>query len=86
MTYLWYIIFVVSLCDIASGSMTQPAYALLQTKARATTKTKSTNILPDFDISGEYSQQMNNTHQYGLPKCHQCRQIGIIGVGVFLLK
>jgi len=86
MTYLWYIIFAIGLCGIASALMTQPEYALLLAKARATTKAKNTNVLPNFDISGEYSQQMNNTNQYGLPKCQHCRQIGIIGAGIFLLK
>jgi hypothetical protein len=86
MTYLWYIIFAIGFCGIASALIRQPEYASLLAKVRATTKTRSTNVLTDFDISGEYSQQMNNTHLYGLPKCQQCRQIGIIGAGIFLLK
>ncbi|CAF1283605.1 unnamed protein product, partial [Rotaria sordida] len=62
--------------------MTEPEYALLLAKARVVTKSKSIDILTDFDISQEYSRQMNNTHQYGLPKCQQCHRIGIIGAGV----
>ncbi len=69
MIYLWYSIFVVSLCDIVFASMTQPEYTLLLAKARAVKKARNTDVFTDFDVLQEYSQQMNNTHQYGLPKC-----------------
>jgi hypothetical protein len=83
MIYLWYMIFAICFCDTICGSMTQAEYSLLLSKSLSAKKSKS---LIDIDISEEYSQQMNNTHQYGLPICQQCRHIGIIGAGKFVCK
>ncbi|CAF0790255.1 unnamed protein product [Adineta steineri] len=82
MTCLWFSIFAVHFFGLTSASITQPEYAFLLAKSRTDLKSRSATVSSVIDILQEYSLQMNNTHQYGLPKCQQCHRIGIIGAGV----
>ncbi|CAF1096793.1 unnamed protein product [Didymodactylos carnosus] len=62
----------------ADSLLTHPEYvAKLQEANKLDEHTVDVNNIRD-----EYSLQMNNTlFRYGLPKCSECHQIGIIGAG-----